>query len=136
MKNLSKFILTHPGPNYKRENSRITGSMGEKLALRHLEGKGYELITRNYFIRGGEIDLILKKNGILVFVEVKTRRSRRFGFAVEALNVTKKQKLLRAIRTYLSKLPEYIPWRADLVTIDFTAANRANISHYQNIFET
>jgi putative endonuclease len=136
MKNLSKFILTPPGPNYKRENSRITGSMGEKLALRHLEGKGYELITRNYFIRGGEIDLILKKNGILVFVEVKTRRSRRFGLAVEALTFTKKQKLLRAIKTYLDSIPGYAPWRADLITIDFTAANRANISHYQNIFET
>jgi putative endonuclease len=110
--------------------------MGEKLALRHLEGKGYRLITRNYFIRGGEIDLILKIDGILVFVEVKTRRSRRFGFAAEALTMTKKQKLLRAINTYRSRLPGYIPWRADLIAIDFTSENRANISHYQNIFET
>ena len=111
-------------------------SMGEKLALRHLEGKGYELITRNYFIRGGEIDLILKKDGILVFVEVKTRRGSNFGFAAEALTVIKKQKLLRAINTYLNRIPGYVPWRADLIAIDFTAANKAGLSHYQNIFET
>jgi|WetSurMetagenome_2_1015567.scaffolds.fasta_scaffold149748_2 putative endonuclease len=121
--------------NYGSAGSRITGSMGEKLALRYLEGKGYDLIVQNYFIRGGEIDLIMQKNGILIFVEVKTRRNQNFGRAAEALTSAKKRKMLRAINNYLSRLGGFTHWRADLIAIDFTSRNEANITHYQDIFE-
>ncbi len=128
--------MTGVDSNFKKKNSRDLGILGEKLAVRHLTGKGYDLITRNYYIRGGEIDLIMQKNGILIFVEVKTRRNIDFGHAVEALTEAKKRNVLRAIHSYLKKLDGFVPWRADLIAIDFTATNRANIIHFQNIFET
>jgi putative endonuclease len=130
------FILTGDYPNFERRKCKDLGDLGENLAARHLTAKGYNLIAKNYFIRGGEIDLILKKDGIIVFVEVKTRRTGKFGTAADALTPNKKRKLLRAIRTYLGTLTGFTNWRADLVAIDFTAYNRANITHYKNIFET
>lgn len=129
------FILTSAHSNFKRRNCRNLGDLGENLAMRHLTGKGYNLVARNYFIRGGEIDLIMEKDGILIFVEVKTRRNNNFGTAAEALTTIKKRKLLRAIRTYLGFLPGFTPWRADLIAIDFTADNSADITHHQDIFE-
>lgn len=129
------FILTGDYPNFERRKCKDLGDLGENLACGHLTAKGYTLITKNYFIRGGEIDLILKKDGIIVFVEVKTRRTGKFGAAADALTPNKKRKLLRAIGTYLATLKGFTNWRADLVAIDFTSYNRANITHYKNIFE-
>lgn len=111
--------------------SKRTGGLGEELALKFMLQKGYTLIEKNHFIRGGEIDLILEKNGILVFVEVKTRRSAAFGAPFDALTHNKKQKLLRAIRTYLAEHPA--AWRCDLVAIEITGRT-ARIQHFTNIF--
>ncbi|MBU0667516.1 YraN family protein [Patescibacteria group bacterium] len=118
--------------------SKRTGGLGEALALKYLLQKGYGLIKKNHFIRGGEIDLILKKDGILVFVEVKTRRSTAFGAPEGALTPLKKQKLLRAIRTYLMSHPGLAehaigPWRCDLIAIEIKGGT-AQIKHFTNIF--
>ena len=77
------------------KNNMETGKLGEKLALRFLTQKGYSLVCANYHIRGGELDLVMRKNGILVFVEVKTRKTGNFGFGDEAVNYRKKQSLPR-----------------------------------------
>jgi hypothetical protein len=60
-----------------REKS--SGAWGEDLALHYLTTRGYELVERNYRTRYGEIDLILRNDDLLVFVEVKLRRGTRFG---------------------------------------------------------
>jgi len=117
--------------------SKLTGGLGEALALKYLLQKGYGLIKKNHFIRGGEIDLILEKNGILVFVEVKTRRSKAFGSPAESITPLKKQKLLRAIKTYLAtpalrSLGEG-GWRCDLIAIEIQGRT-ARIKHFTNIF--
>ncbi|WP_166396602.1 YraN family protein [Rubrobacter marinus] len=64
---------------------RATGELGESLALGYLVRKGYELVERNYRTRHGEIDLILRGEDVLVFVEVKARRGRGFGDPLEAV---------------------------------------------------
>jgi putative endonuclease len=110
------------------------GGMGEFLAIQHLEKKGYRLITRNYTIPGGELDLIMEENGILVFVEVKTRWQNRFGGALEALTRNKKQKMLRAIMVYIASLDKKVCWRADLIAIDFVSRNQAELHHIKNIY--
>jgi putative endonuclease len=56
-----------------------TGNQGENLAVEYLEKKGYEIIARNFRSRRSEIDLIVKKNNMIVFVEVKTRSSFAYG---------------------------------------------------------
>ena len=84
-------------------SSRETGVLGESLALRYLARKGYELVERNYRTRHGEIDLILHRNGTLVFVEVKARRGRAFGDPLEAVTPSKQARVRLMAEAYLSE---------------------------------
>jgi len=131
---LSTNPLTPDAANFHKRNRRADGALGEDLALKFLISKGYALVERNYCIRGGELDLIMQKNGILIFAEVKMRRSAAFGHPAEAIGVRKQIKLLRAIRTYLECRKPRKPWRCDLLVILFTSPLRAEITHFKNIF--
>jgi putative endonuclease len=117
----------------KLGGSSKLGAVGEGLASKFLINKGYAIVTRNYHIRGGEIDIVAKKGDIIVFVEVKTRRGSEFGKAFEAINQRKKHKILLAVRNYLAQenLPAFASWRCDLIAIDLKAAQ---IRHYKNVF--
>ncbi|MDP9485252.1 MAG: YraN family protein, partial [Actinomycetota bacterium] len=75
---------------------RSSGEWGERLALRYLVERGYELIERNYRTRHGEIDLVMRQGTTLVFVEVKLRRGTGFGGPLEAVT-TRKQDTLRSL---------------------------------------
>jgi putative endonuclease len=68
--------------------------MGEEVAAAFLLQQGYEIVEKNYYYQHGEIDIIAKQGKTLVFVEVKARRSERFGAPEEAVT-PKKQELLR-----------------------------------------
>ena len=78
------------------------GRNGEDRAARHLEAHGYEIVERNYHCRCGEIDIIAREAGDLVFVEVKTRRSATASAASEAVDVRKRTKIVKAAWSYLS----------------------------------
>jgi putative endonuclease len=78
------------------------GAAAEEAAARFLAGKGLCLVERNYRCRFGEIDLILRDGGTLVFVEVRYRRNRAFGGAAESITEAKRGKLLRAARHYMA----------------------------------
>jgi len=129
--------------NIRRNNP--LGELGERLAEKFLSSKGYSTISRNYRIRGGEIDIVAKKGGIIVFVEVKTRRGTRFGEAFEAIDHRKKQKLIRTIHHYLAE-NGYSTWRCDLIAISMPTPGShgepctgnnfptAQIRHFKNIF--
>ena len=84
-----------PGPSSKlrrgrRLKDRSPGAWGEDLALRYLIQHGYKLLERNYRTRRGEIDLIVRKDDTLVFVEVKLRRGSGYGDPLEAVTPTNK----------------------------------------------
>ena len=81
--------------NLKGSN-RALGAYGEALAARWYEAHGYTVLARNWRCRDGEIDLILSRDGCVVFCEVKTRRSDAFGLPVEAVG-WKKQRTIRAV---------------------------------------
>ncbi len=90
-------------------SNRETGALGEVLALGYLAGKGYELLERNYRTRRGEIDLILRCDGVLVFVEVKARRGRGFGDPLEAVTPAKQARVRRMAEAYLAEQgPEFM----------------------------
>ena len=72
--------------------------LAEDVAKTYLLSQGYEVLAENYSIRGGEVDLIVCKNGLTVFVEVRQRRHSRFGSAAESISV---QKLARLTKTAL-----------------------------------
>lgn len=77
------------------------GDRGEIQAWGFLIKQGYKIIEKNYRCKIGEIDVICKKDGRLVFVEVKTRRSSRFGSPEEAVSKQKQNKIARVAEWYL-----------------------------------
>ena len=83
-----------------------TGAMGEQAAADYLLEKGYELLARNWHCRWGELDLVARKEKILAFVEVKTRKPGAMVSPLEAVNRTKRRKLIRSAQAYLMELGE------------------------------
>ncbi len=84
-------------------NPRATGRTGEAIARAWLEERGYECIGENVRTAGGEIDLVMRRNERIVFVEVKFRRSARFGSAIEAVDERKLARVEGAAMAYLSE---------------------------------
>ncbi|MCX8116706.1 MAG: YraN family protein [Desulfobacterota bacterium] len=82
---------------------KALGAKGEEIALRFLKKRGYRILERNYVCKMGEIDLIAKEKDTLAFVEVKTRRSSRFGPPEEAVDRRKQEQLSRAALFYLKE---------------------------------
>lgn len=76
--------------------TREVGKLGEDVVAAYLEKNDYEILARNYTVRGGEIDLIAKKDSRLVFVEVKTRKAGSLTSGESAVNVKKRRCLVRA----------------------------------------
>ncbi len=83
--------------------ARDKGTEVETAVCRYLQQQGLKLLTRNYHSRGGEIDLIMQDNNVLVFVEVRFRKSTAFGTAAETVNRTKQSKLIHTAEQYLQR---------------------------------
>ena len=115
-------------------NRRKQGSLGEDAAVRFLQQKGLTIIQRNYRFERGEIDIVAEDNGELVFVEVKTRRSKLFGEPEDAVT-PKKQKRIHAVAEgyYYEHNIENKPCRFDVVAIDHTEG-KIDIRYYKNAF--
>lgn len=110
------------------------GNWGESLALEYLSAKGYELLERNYHSRYGELDLIMSVDDILVAVEVKTRRSRKYGFAEYSITKKKIQAIADTMTVYLDKNAKLNQaWQIDLVVIESFGTEKPEIIHYQNV---
>lgn len=77
------------------------GRLGEDAASKYLEDNGYKIIDRNYFCRFGEIDIVATDNNCLVFIEVKTRTSDKYGRPENAVNYWKKRHLELTARNYI-----------------------------------
>ena len=104
---------------------RELGDFGERLAVQHLEAKGYRIVERNYRKREGEIDIVAQTGDILAFVEVKCRRGAAMGTAVEALTRAKQRRLVALADVYGQEkegLPEQR--RIDLIAVDLAPDGR------------
>lgn len=86
-------------------NKRTVGSFYEREAETYLMDLGYRLVDKNVYSTFGEIDLIVEKEGVLFFVEVKYRSSTNYGTPKEALNQKKLLRLERSIHLYLKSYP-------------------------------
>lgn len=100
-------------------NKRSVGFEKEAIAATYLTEKGYQLVEKNFYSRYGEIDLICKKDGYLVFVEVKYRKDTSFGFPTEAITLKKRVSIRKTATYYLYKkgFGEETPCRFDIVSI-------------------
>jgi putative endonuclease len=104
------------------EHRHAVGKAGEEAAVQYLRQQGYRILERNYRCRFGEIDLIAWDGGTLAFVEVKTRRSQRYGPAAAAVTPEKQRHLIKASQLYLiqrKKADELC--RFDVVTVAMDA---------------
>lgn len=112
------------------------GKEGEELAANHLKNLGFSILARNYRQKSGEIDIIARDGDCLVFVEVKTRKSLRFGQPFEAVTTKKQAQLSRVALDYLSR-NELLdqPARFDVISILLPDNGKANIEHLSNCFE-
>jgi len=99
------------------------GGAAEDLAARFLERQGLAIVARNYHCRAGEIDLVARDGGTLVFVEVRFRRSEAFGGARASVDAAKRRRILQAARHYLAGRAEQ-PCRCDVVLLDRLDAAR------------
>ena len=101
-----------------KDPRRQLGDYGEDLAAAALKKQGYKILERNYVTPIGEIDLIAMEGKTVVVVEVKTRKSTRFGSPQEGVSVTKQGRLRRLADYYLKakRLPGS-PVRFDVVAV-------------------
>lgn len=104
-------------------STTLYGKYGEDLACEFLKKKGYKIIERNFRIRGGEIDVIALDGKTLVYIEVKTRSSHRFGLPEESITPWKLRFLERSAKFYrASRQKRNLPVleRIDIVAVDTT----------------
>lgn len=100
-------------------NKRQIGSEKEQIAKKYLESNGYHIIAENFYAKGGEIDLIAREDGYLVFIEVKYRKDNMAGHPLEAVDYQKQNKLRYTAQYYMYKnrISESTPCRFDVVAI-------------------
>lgn len=109
-----------------------TGKIGELIAQKYLKSKGYRIIECNWRTKYAEVDLIVKKGKVIVFVEVKTRKSERFARPEDFINYKKKQRLKRAAIGYMQSKKLTGPCRIDAICIVLDEYVK-RLNHYINI---
>lgn len=113
------------------------GFFAEHYAAEYLKSKKYKILGHNYRKPWGEIDVIVEKEGIIIFVEVKASKKDIPGFEPELrVNADKRHRMVRIARTYLSdnNYPADQPWQMDVVSVAFVKERGvAKIRHYKNI---
>lgn len=112
----------------------ITGRVGEDLAIKYLQSKGYKIIERNFECRQGEIDIIAKDKEEIVIIEVKTRKCLEYGKPAEAVDNNKRKHIYKAAEYYLYiKRLEKAYVRIDVIEV-YIKENKYYINHIKNIF--
>jgi putative endonuclease len=116
------------------------GKSGEDLAVSFLKNNGFEILERNYRYGHKEIDIIGKDKNTIVFIEVKTGRSKSFGSPQERVNLRKQKSMIEVAQAYIQShgscgekdFPDY-DFRFDVVAIDFEKGEM-KIEHIKNAF--
>ena len=85
-----------------RHARQLFGDAGERAAAAHLEANGYRILAKNHRCPRGEVDLVAGRDDLLVFVEVRTRATARFGAPFETVTPAKQRKVIAAARDFLA----------------------------------
>ena len=116
--------------------SQARGRKGEEIAARYLQSRGYNIITMNARYKGGEIDIVAKEKNELVFVEVKSRSTRAFGWPEEGVTRQKRRRMKLSAGLFRSSHTEYqqCAYRFDIMALELDeGAQKARVVHYKNI---
>ncbi|MFL0249871.1 YraN family protein [Clostridium neuense] len=117
--------------------NKIIGNYGEDLANEHLKKLGYTILDRNFKCKIGEIDIIAQKHNTVAFIEVKSRYNVLYGKPCEAVNFTKKLKIYKAAKFFITKnnLMNF-DFRFDVIEITFNYNNNKQLINYiENAFQ-
>ena len=116
---------------------RDQGARRERQAESFLRRRGLKALERNFHCRFGEIDLVMLHGPVLVFVEVRYRRSSRFGSGAETVTRAKQRKLVSTARNYLGRRRQHAgrPWRFDVVSMG-DGANGTEINWIRDAFDS
>ncbi len=106
------------------------GRWGEQAAENYLFEHRYQIVARNVRTTYGEIDLIARKDGLTIFVEVKARTSRSFGPPELAVTLRKQAHML-ACAEYYAQQHEIDHWQIDVIAVE-QINGRAQITHFEN----
>jgi putative endonuclease len=110
------------------------GKIGEDLACRELERRGYAILARRYRRRCGELDIVARDGRTVVFVEVKTREGRAFGAAAEAVTMWKRRRIIQLALDYMARHGHVeCACRFDVVAIHL-GPDEPQVEVYQNAF--
>jgi putative endonuclease len=114
------------------------GQRGEALAAAYLEERGYTIVTRNWRRPEGEIDLVVARDGLCIFVEVRSRTGVERGHPLETVNASKRARVLRAARLYLDEeKPPAAVFRFDVVGVTFSLDDTPpEIVHIEDAFQS
>ena len=116
--------------------SQTLGVIGEELAYHFLSAKGYKILLKNYECALGEIDLVAKEKGVLVFIEVKTRRSEAFGSPLDSITRQKRHQIVKTAQYYLKRYGiKNVACRFDVVSILILRDQEPAIEVIQNAFQ-
>ncbi len=113
-------------------HNQAIGRWGEKAAAEYLQACGYEIVEKNARTPYGEIDLVARRDGVTVFVEVKARTSRRFGLPEEAITPRKRAHMFAAAEHYAGE-HEIDSWQADVLAVEGVPGKTPGIEHFENV---
>ena len=123
------------GPRRRVDPRRRLGVAGEDAVARWYEHAGYEVVDRNWRCRDGELDLVVIRGDTLVFCEVKTRASSRFGAPFEAVTTTKQRRLRNLALRWLAQHDVHRrTLRFDVASVTRTAADELAVEVLEGAF--
>jgi len=110
------------------------GKQGEDIAIEYLKGKGYKIITRNWFYDHKEIDIIAHQANEIVMVEVKTREGEYFEEPWEAVTPNKIRNIVEVADAWLINKEIDLETRFDIISIIFSDEEHYTLTHFPGAF--
>lgn len=117
-------------------NTVEIGNIGEDFVCSYLIKRGYEIVERNYRIRGGEIDIIAVNSDYIAFVEVKSRKPDSMVSGFDAVNYRKREFIIKTASDFCSKNPNKLQPRFDTAQVIISEGRVLSIDYIQNAFDT
>jgi len=111
------------------------GRLGENIAAQYLSEKGYTILARNFRTPYGEIDMICHREHLLIFIEVKARTSRTFGYPEDSINSSKQAHMRASAEYYIGEHPECSnDCEFDVISVEITQNGKEQrIMHFENV---
>lgn len=119
-----------------KDFNRDIGTYGEDLSAEYLKRNSYSIISRNFRTRCGEIDIICKKNDLIIFLEIKSRYNYNYGSPIEAITYSKQKQIIKLCKyyIYINNLINY-NYRFDVIEVLLNKENNLySINHISDAF--